>query len=170
MVESRSQIPKEALGMDLPVGHTHSHHYARTDAPPQCHRPARRKVRSQNTVGSASERGRAQMPIVPQLRAVKRDPEEIPVSEGSAVSSASPRSGRMRAHPYHPRGGAIGGSFFKIVPSSACNRATRGQESTLCDTKADTRSDSCISASACKGYTSAGAIWGRKEGDQLGWF
>ena len=63
------------------------------------------------------------MPVMPQLCALKRDPEEIPVSESSATSSASLRGGGMRAHPYHPVGGAIDGSSFEIVPSAA-NQAT----------------------------------------------
>ena len=33
MVDQASWIPKEALGMDLPVGHIHAHQYARRDAP-----------------------------------------------------------------------------------------------------------------------------------------
>ena len=123
MVDSQGQIPKEALGMDLPVGHVHAHHRARSEAPPQCHRPAKRRVRSQTNVASTSERGRAHVPVVPQLRALRGDLEEIPVSESSAVSSASLRSGIVRAHPNHPIGGAMESSCFEVVPSSA-NRAT----------------------------------------------
>ena len=35
MVDQRSWKPKEALGMDLPVGHIHAHHYARREGPPE---------------------------------------------------------------------------------------------------------------------------------------
>ena len=59
MADARGQIPREALGMDLQLGHIHAHHYARSEAPPQCHRPAKRKSRSQASSISATER---QMP------------------------------------------------------------------------------------------------------------
>ena len=35
MAESRGRIPIEAPGMDLPFGHIHAHHYARSEALPE---------------------------------------------------------------------------------------------------------------------------------------
>ena len=44
-------------------------------------------------------------------------------NENFALSSASPKWRIMGTHPYHPLGGAVEGSLFEVVLSSA-NRAT----------------------------------------------
>ena len=58
---------------------------------------------------------------LPRLRALEVWAAAVPVSS-FAASSASPRSGSSRAHPY-PVGEAIEGSFFELLPSIA-TRAT----------------------------------------------
>ena len=58
---------------------------------------------------------------LPRLRALEARAAAIPISS-SAASSASPRSGSSRVHPY-PVGEAIEGSSFEMVPSQA-TRAT----------------------------------------------
>ena len=45
------------------------------------------------------------------------------MSESSAASSTSLRSGIVRPHPYHAVGGVLEGSYFELLPSSA-SRAT----------------------------------------------
>ena len=78
MVESQGQIPKAALGIDLRAGHLG----------PQCHRPVKRRLRAKTSV-TEPVRGRTNMPEIPGLRALRNDPENMPVSEGSAVSTVS---------------------------------------------------------------------------------
>ena len=46
-----------------------------------------------------------------------RDPADVPISEGSLIPSASPRSGSVRVHPYTSVGDAVGSSSFEFVPS-----------------------------------------------------
>ena len=56
----------------------------------------------------------------------------MPMSESSAASSVSPRSGSSRVHPYHPVGEAIEGSSFEVVPSIANQAANAsGQDESL---------------------------------------
>ena len=100
MVASQGQIPKEALGKDLMAGDVHARTDARNVASDQGHRPVKRRLRTKTNV-SELERGRTNMPIAPRLRALRGDPEDIPVSESSATSTVSPRSGSARVHPYH---------------------------------------------------------------------
>ena len=57
-----------------------------------------------------------------QVRALQNDAAEVPVCVSSVASSASPRSGSSRVHPYNPVGEAVEGSSFEVVPSIA-NRA-----------------------------------------------
>ena len=64
------------------------------------------------------------LPEIPRLRALENQAVELPVSVSSAASSASPRSGSSRVHPYHPVGEAIEGSSFEIAPSTATRAAS----------------------------------------------
>ena len=107
MVDQRSTIPREVLGMDLPAGHIHAHHYARSETPPRCHRPVKTKARSNASSASASGGERVHMPMLPQ---------DAPVSEDSLPSSVFPRSGPGRVHPYRP---VEEGSSFELVPALA---------------------------------------------------
>ena len=120
MVDSQGHVPREALGKDLTAGIVHVRTPAQSVAPDQCHRPIKR-LRVKTTV-AAPARGRTSIPEVPRLRALRNEPQNIPVSEGSAASTVSPRSGPARAHPYYPLGEVIKGSSFEYVPSIA-NRA-----------------------------------------------
>ena len=92
-------------------------------APDQSHRPVKRRLRTKTTVTEPS-RGRTNMPEIPRLLALRREPENIPVSEGSAASTVSPGSGSARVHPYYPVGEVIEGSSFEYVPSIASRAAS----------------------------------------------
>ena len=104
-------------GMDLPVGHVHAHQYERSEAPPQCHRPVKRRARNNASSASASGGERVNMPIRPQLRVLQQESQDAPSSEDSIPSSASPRSGLVRARPYRPIDELVEGSSFELVPS-----------------------------------------------------
>ena len=103
--------------MDLPTGHVHAHHYARSEPPPQYHRPVKRKVRSNANSASASGRERGPIPQMPHWRAQQQESQEIPLSESSLPSS--PRSGPRKARPYGLVEDAVEGSSFEFVPSLA---------------------------------------------------
>ena len=62
---------------------------------------------------------RDRLPELPRLRVLENQAVEMPVSVSSAASSASPRSGSSRVHPYNPVGEAVEGSSFEVVPSIA---------------------------------------------------
>ena len=121
-MEQHSQSSRMAPGDDLMVGHVHARSAPEREASDHSQRVVKRRLRTKTSMASL-ERGRAAVPELLRLRALRRDPEGIPVSETSAAASTSPRSGSVRAHPYNPVGEAIGGSFFEYVPSLA-NRAT----------------------------------------------
>ena len=69
-------------------------------------------------LGGETERERVGMPSLSQLRAVKKESQTTPPSEDSVSSSASPRSGLVRAHPYRPVEGSVERSSVEMVPSS----------------------------------------------------
>ena len=56
------------------------------------------------------------MPAMSRLRALRGEPEDIPVSESSVAFTAPPRSGSAKVHPYNPVSEAIEGSSFEYVP------------------------------------------------------
>ena len=88
MAEQGSWIPRKALGMDLPTGHVHAHHYARSEPPPQYHRPVKRRVLSNASSASASGRERGPIPQTPHLRAQQ---QEFPREVGQLFGMFPPR-------------------------------------------------------------------------------
>ena len=124
MVEQGSHIPRPALGMDLLGGYVHAPQtqtwQTRREAPPQRHRPVKRRARSNASSASASGRERVSMPTLPQLRALQQESQDAPVSEDSIPSSASPRSGPVRVHPYRPVGDTMEASSFELVTQAPC--------------------------------------------------
>ena len=101
----------------------HRDQHGRSLAPSECHRPLRNERKSQSVSSHASNPERPNIPErigpleLPRLRALEARAAAVPISS-SAASSASPRSGSSRVHPY-PVGEAIDGSSFELVPSMA---------------------------------------------------
>ena len=116
-------LPGASLGMELRTGHIHRDRYGRSPAPAASHRPVRQKRKSQSVASHASNPDRPNIPEragpleLPRLRALEARAAAMPISS-SAASSASPRSGSSRVHPY-PVGDAIEGSSFEMVLSLA---------------------------------------------------
>ena len=121
MVEQSGWLPREALAMDLFVGHIHAHHYARRDAPLQCHRPVKRRARYNANSASAFGRERPPMPQLPQLRALQQESQETPLIESPLPSS--PRSGHRRARPYGPVEDAVEGFFCYTSAKGTMNQS-----------------------------------------------
>ena len=127
MAGSQGFSPRASLGMELRAGHVRKDRYGRSPAPAASHRPVRNKRKSRSAASHASNPERPNIPEqvgpleLPRLRALEARAAAIPIGS-SAASSASPRSGSSRAHPY-PVGEAIEGSSFEMVPSMA-TRAT----------------------------------------------
>ena len=127
MTDSKGYSPRASLGMELRAGHIHKDRHGRSPAPALSHRPVRQKRMPHSIVSHASNPERPNIPErvgpleLPGLRALEARAAAIPISS-SAASSASPRSGSSRVHPY-PVGEAIEGSSFETVPSLA-TRAT----------------------------------------------
>ena len=136
MAESQGYSPRVSLGMELRAGHIHRDRYGRSPTPSSSHRPVRQKRKSQSVASHASNPERPNIPDrigpleLPRLHALEDRAAAIPISS-SAASSASPRSGLSRVHPY-PVGEAIEGSSFELVPSLA-TRATNisGQDESM---------------------------------------
>ena len=131
MAETRGHSPKPSWGLELRAGHFHKDRHGRSPAPSASHRPVRPKKRIQPASSQASDSAPkgipkwAGLPALPQLRALEAQAASIPISS-SAASSASPRSGSSRVHPY-PVGEAVEGSSFELVPSMA-TRATQSRD------------------------------------------
>ena len=123
MADASGHRINPAMGVDLRAGHIHRDRQGRSPAPAQSHRPVGRK-RSQPAVIERIPK-RAELPELPQLRALEAQAASIPISS-SAASSTSPRSGSSRVHPY-PVGEAPEGSSFELVPSVA-TQATHSWE------------------------------------------
>ena len=127
MTEAQGHSPKSSWGLELRSGHLHKDRYGRSPAPSASHRPVRQKRRAHSASSHASSSAQqsipkwAGVPAVPQLRALEAQAAAIPISS-SAASSASPRSGSSRVHPY-PVGEAFEGSPFELVPSMATQAA-----------------------------------------------
>ena len=116
MHEDTPQRPHwaNAVGMELRSGHVHLDRYSRSPAPSLSHRPVTGKKKSRSVTGHASNPEMARLPELPRLRALENHAAEVPVSASSAASSASPRSGSSRVHPYNTAGEVVEGSSFEI--------------------------------------------------------
>ena len=105
MADAQGHAPKPSLGMELLAGHVHRDHYGRSPAPALSHRPVRHKRKSVSVSSHASNPERPNIPErvgrleLPRLRVLEAQGAAIPISS-SAASSASPRSGSSRVHPY----------------------------------------------------------------------
>ena len=105
MADFRGYAPNPSLGRDLRAGHVHSDQHGKNPAPSESHRPVRNKRKSQSVSSHASNPERPNIPErtgpleLPRLRALEARAAAIPISS-SAASSASPRSGSSRVHPY----------------------------------------------------------------------
>ena len=121
MTEAQGHSPKPSWGLELRSGHFRKDRHGRSPAPSASHRPVRQKRRAQSASSQESIPKWAGIPAVPQLRALEAQAAAIPISS-SAASSASPRSGSSRVHPY-PVGEAFEGSSFELVPSMATQAA-----------------------------------------------
>ena len=130
MTEAQGHSPKSSWGLELRSGHLHKDRHGRSPAPSASHRPVRQKRRAHSASSDSSHASSsaqqsipkwAGVPAVPQLRALEAQAAAIPISS-SAASSASPRSGSSRVHPY-PVGEAFEGSPFELVPSMATQAA-----------------------------------------------
>ena len=121
MADAQGVSPKPSLDMELRTGHAHRDRFGRSPAAAASHRPLRNKKKSHSSASHASNPERPNIPErigpleLPRLRALEARAAAVPVSS-SAASSASPRSGSSRVHPY-PVGEAIEGSSFELVPS-----------------------------------------------------
>ena len=127
MADAQGYTPKPSLGMELLAGHVHRDRHGRSPAPAQSHRPVRHKRKSLSVSSHASNPERPNIPErvgpleLPRLRVLETQAAAIPISS-SAASSASPRSGSSRVHPY-PVGEVIEGSSYELVPSTATQAA-----------------------------------------------
>ena len=104
------------------AGHMHARPLdkAASDRSPR----VRRRLRGKTSLAEIErlEGGSPKVPEPPSLRVLHPDPADVPISEGSLIPIASPRSGSVRMHPYTPLGEAVGNSSFEFVPS-VTNRA-----------------------------------------------
>ena len=123
MTDARGYSPRASLGMDLRAGHVHKDLFGRSPAPAASHLPLRNKRKPHSASSHASNPERPNIPErrgpleLPRLRALEARAAAIPISS-SAASSASPRSGSSRAHPY-PAGEVVEASSFELVSSMA---------------------------------------------------
>ena len=122
MADSRGYSPRPSLGLELRAGQSHLDRYGKNPAPSASHRPVTGQKKSHLVSSHPSNHERARLLELPRIRALQNDAVEVPVSESSAASSVSSRSGSSRVHPCNPDGEVIEGSSFEVVPS-VTNRA-----------------------------------------------
>ena len=135
MADARGYSPKPSLGVELRAGHVDRDRHGRSPAPAASHRPVRQRRKGQSSHASDPERPNIPERVgpleLPRLRALEARAAAIPISS-SAASSASPRSGSSRVHPY-PVGEAIDGSSYELVPSMATQAAHSWEQEDVMD-------------------------------------